>query len=155
MFAFFKDVTPGRLTIPTLAKGPTSKRIWAAQAELDGYKKDKVLGRYRLGVDLGEVEERKVNVIKIHFTISKSSLKNETNLNVRKERRCRILRRKGTLQCPEIDTEPNPRFHGLGWCTSESSRATNGRIKCPFQSSILATGDPKSKGLGMDQAFRL
>lgn len=49
----------------------------------------------------------------------KEFIKNETNLNVRKERRCRILRRKGTRQCPEIDTEPNPRFHGLGWCTSE------------------------------------
>lgn len=26
--------------------------------------------------------------------------------------------------------------------------ATNGRIKCPFQSSIQATGDPKNKVLG-------
>lgn len=112
-------MTPGILTIHTLVKGPTSKRRWATQAELDGYKKDKVLGKYRLGVDLGEVGERKVNMIKIHFMISRSSLKNETNLNVRKERRCRIPRRKGTCQCPEMDTEPNPRLHGLGWCTSE------------------------------------
>lgn len=57
-------MTSGRLTIPTLVKGPTSKRIWATQAELDGYKKDKVLGRSRLGVDFGEVGERKVNMIK-------------------------------------------------------------------------------------------
>lgn len=77
------------------------------------------MGRSRLEVDLGEVGKRKVNMIKIHFTISRSSLKNETNLNVRKERRCRIPRRKGMRQCPEMDTEPNPRFQGLGWCTSE------------------------------------
>lgn len=113
-------MTPGRLTIHTLVKGPTSKRMWATQAELDGYEKDKALGRSRLGVDLDEVGQRKVYTIKIHFTTSRSSLKkNETNLNVRRERRCRILRRKGTRQCPEMDTEPNPRFHGLGWCTSE------------------------------------
>lgn len=68
-------MTPCRLTTHTLVKGLTSKRMWATQAELDGYKKDKVLGRSRLGVDLGEAGQRKVYMIKIHFTISKSPLK--------------------------------------------------------------------------------
>ena len=68
-------MTPGRLTIHTLMKGPTSKRMWVTQAELDGYEKDKILGRSRRVVDLGEVGQRKVYMIKIHSTISRSSLK--------------------------------------------------------------------------------